>query len=460
MVCVAGAACRHEPPAPPVDLPESAPAPPSAELSRFSAPLAYDFGAVLRIVDRAVPTTFGSIDSIHADPTDGRRHYAFAAERSPFTAYAEGNLVHLRATVAYSARGFYKPAIGPTVSGSCGTGKPDERPRVLVELATPLTLSSDWHLHSAATVVTVEPASNDTRDHCDVTFLHRDVTAQVIAAARSAITTHLGEIDHRVSEVDLRDRFDGLWSLLEQPIRVSDGVWLALAPKRLAIGEVTGHAHVLTIPVTLEARPAILTSADQPAADHTPLPSLGHDGSGNGFHIRLDGRIDYATASDVVDRALTGKVVAQAGKSVIVTHSSLGPAPKGQLALTVQFIGDARGTLRFIGTPTFDSVHNEIAMPDLQYALATDNPLLATYAWLRSDKMRESFRDRAHLPVDSALAQGRELLMAGLNRRIGDMTSLNATVKSVAVRGLFLTRGAIVVRAEATGRAGIAVRPK
>jgi len=270
--------CRHDPAPVRLDLPESAPPPPPAELSQFSAPLAYDFGAVLKIVDRAVPLTFGSMDSVRAVNGDGRRHYAFAAERSPFTAYAEGNLIHLRATVSYSARGFYKPALGPTVSGSCGTGRPDERPRVLIELATPLTLTNDWHLKSAASIVTVEPASNDKRDHCDVTFLHRDVTTQVVAAARAGLTAHLASIDQKVADVNLRERFAGLWALLETPIRVRNGVWLVLAPKRLAIGSVTGRAHVLTIPVTLDAQPAIVTSNDEPQVAMEPLPPLGHDG--------------------------------------------------------------------------------------------------------------------------------------------------------------------------------------
>lgn len=452
--------CRHDPAPERLDLPESAPPPPPPELSKFSAPLAYDFGAVLRIVDRAVPTKFGSIDSIRAVTGDSRRHYAFAAERSPFTAYAEGNLIHLRATVSYSARGFYKPPIGPTVSGSCGTGKPDDRPRVLIELATPLTLTDDWHLESAASIVTVEPASTDKRDRCDVTFLHRDVTNQVVAAARTGLSEHLADIDRKVSDVDLRDRFAALWELLEKPIRVSDNVWLVLDPKRLAIGGVTGRAHVLTIPVTLDARPAIVTSSDAPQISRAALPPLGHDGSASGFHILLDGQIDYVTASDIVDRALAGRVIAQGGKSVHVTGATLGPGDKGRLILAVSFEGDARGTLRFTGTPTFDPEHNEIALPDLDYALTTDNALLATYAWLRSDAMRAGFRDRAHLPVDSALAQGRAWLMSGLNRRIGEMTNLNASVKSVAVRGLYLTRNGIVVRAEATGSAGVAVRPK
>jgi hypothetical protein len=99
-------------------------------------------------------------------------------------------------------------------------------------------------------------------------------------------------------------------------------------------------------------------------------------------------------------------------------------------------------------------------MPDLDYEIATNDALINTYAWLRSEQMRATFRDKAHLPVDSALSRGRQLLTAGLNRKIGDALTLNATVSSVTARGLFVTRGGIIVRADATGRAGVAVRQR
>ena len=60
----------------------------------------------------------------------------------------------------------------------------------------------------------------------------------------------------------------------------------------------------------------------------------------------------------------------------------------------------------------------------------------------------------------SALERGRALLLEGLNRTIGDAVTLSATVDSVAVRGLFVTRDGVLVRAEATGRAGVSVKQR
>jgi hypothetical protein len=450
--------CRHDTAVAAADLPDAAPPPPPAELSRFSAPLAYDFTPVLRVVERDVPTTFGSLDSVRVAGSDRRRHYAFTAERGPFVAFADGGLVHLRATFAYTARGFYKPIVGPTLSVACGQGS--DRPRIDIQLATPLTLTSDWHLASRVTLESISPSSADQRDRCDVTFLHRDVTARVIEAARGAVSAHLGDIDRKVGEVDLSDRVHSWWGALSHPIRLSDGVWLMLGPQRLAIGQVTGRGHTLDVPVTLEARPAIVTAPTEPTVDTTEVPQLGHHGGADRFHILIDGVVGYGVASQIVDDALVGKRISRGARSITIVRVSVAPMANGRLAIAAAFTGDAHGALRLIGTPAFDSVRHEIAVPDLDYDLETDSRLINMYSWLESDATRAAIRDKAHFPVDDAIARGRSMLLSGLNRTLGNTLTLSASVDSVRVQGLYVTRAGIVVRGEAIGRASVSVSMK
>jgi hypothetical protein len=442
------------------DVPLSAPPPGPAELSQFSVPFEYDFSPMLRIVERAVPTRFGSLDSVRTVGTDTRRHYAFEADREPFTAFADGRLIHLKATLAYAAKGYYKPIVGPTLGAGCGAKGGGERPRLELELSTPITLTPDWHLQSRAQLENVAPATAEQRDRCDVSILHHDVTARVVEAARDGIASHLTDIDRKIGDVNLDTRFAEWWNLLARPIRLTDGVWLLIRPERLAIGSVTGRERVLTVPVTLSARPQIVTSARPPVVPASKPPPLGRGGTSRGFRVLIDATVDYATASSVVNRALVNKRLTEAGKSVTVNAVRVGPTNKGRVALAVDFTGDARGTLMFIGTPVLDAVHRRIVVPDLDYDLATDNQLINSYAWLRSDALRATFREKARVPIDSALARGRALLLAGLNRTIGNVLTLSAKVDSVAVRGLYVTRDGFVVRAEARGKARVKVQQK
>jgi hypothetical protein len=451
-------ACTREAPstksAPP-DL--GAPAPSAPALSRFSVPLEYDVTAVLRLVDEVVPKTFGSMDSVRAINGDSRKHYAFEATRGPFTAFATGREMHLRATFAYRARGYYKPPLGPTISAGCGSDK--EQPRIVVEMATPLSLTSDWHLVSHARLVTIRPASTEGRDRCDVGILHTDVTDRVIGAARTALEAKLPDIDRKVRTVDLTDRVKEWWGLLSRPIRLTDGVWLTLQPEQLRMGTVRGEAKVLTVPVSLDARPRIVTG-QEPQVSPIALPALSKDTVADGFRVELDGLVDYGTATKAVTSALAGRRFTRAGRTVAVENVSVLPASRGRLMLGISFAGDAAGRLQLVGTPRYNPAAGIVDVPDLDFDLDSDSRLVQGFAWLRSDELRATIRERAHVPVQPALAKGRELLLSGLNRKLGDAVTMSATVDSVAVKGLFVTRDALVVRAEATGQARFTVKQR
>jgi hypothetical protein len=453
------AGCTREAPSTTPEPPDvAAPAPAPAELSRFSVPLEYDFSAVLRLVEQIVPTQFGSMDSVRTVGDDTRRHYAFEAVRGPFTAFADGNLLHLSATFAYSARGYYKPMIGPTLSAGCGNDK--ERPRVVVELATPIGLGDDFHLVAKARIVRVEPASTAQRDRCDVSVLHHDVTDRVVEAARAGLTSQLPSIDKKVASVDLTEHVAEWWAMLAHPIKLREGVWLLLGPERLRVGHVSGRRKIIVVPVSLDARPRIVTGPSEPVVVSSALPKLERDSASEGFHVVIDGVVDYGMASRELTLALAAKSFTQSGKSITVQEVNVLPKSKGRLALSVSFAGDANGTVELIGTPQVDAARSMIAVPDLDFDLQSDSKLLQTYSWLKAGGLRAELRERARISMTPALDRGRALLLEGLNRKIGDALTLTATVDSVAQRGLFVTRDGLIVRAEATGRAGVSVKQR
>ena len=452
-------ACTREAPSTMPEPPDvAAPAPAPAQLSRLSVPLEYDFTAVLRLVEQIVPTSFGSMDSVKQMGDNDRRHYAFEASRGPFTAFADGNLLHLRATIAYQARGFIKPVIGPTISAGCGQGT--ERPRLIVELATPLTLTRDWHLASKARVVRVAPFSTEPRDHCDVSILHKDVTEQVVGAARAGLTDQLPTIDRKIGAVDLTRQVTEWWGMLARPIKLAKDVWLTLGPERLSVGRVSGHSKILTVPVSLDAHPMIVTGPVEPVVVAGALPALAHDSASDGYHIIMDGLVDYGTASRELSAALGAKTFTESGHTVTLLRVTILPQAKGRLALSAVFTGDASGTLKLVGTPRIDHAHDAITVPDLDFDLQSDSKFLQTYSWMKSNALRTELRNRARIPIAPVLASGRALLLEGLNRKIGDALTLSARVDSVAVRGLFVTRDGLAVRAEAKGQAGVSVKQR
>ncbi len=432
-----------------------APPPPPRVLSRFDVPLDYDFTPLLSVVERVVPRSFGSLDSVRAVEGDGRKHYAFAASRDDFKAFIAGPELHLRTTISYRARLFYKPPVSPTLSAGCGNER--EQPRIMIELVTPLMLGPNWHLRSAARIAMLEPASTTPRDRCTVSMFSYDVTGRVIDAARSALTSRLSDIDQKIADVDLAPRVQEWWRLLNNPVRLTDGVWLLLHPTQLRLGEVTGSAHTITVRAGLDAFPSIVTGAPpHPAVPR--LPPLGRNTKSGGFQISLEGNVDYLTASEALTKALQGRLVAEAGRAVVVRSAVATADSAGRIALSLGFTGDATGTLRLVGTPRYSADIGMIDVPDLAYDLTTDKNLINAYAWLRSDVLLKTLRSRARVPVAPVLERGRSLLVDGLNRTIGGVMMIKATVDSVAVGGLYVTPTGLLVRARALGKARVAVR--
>ena len=258
--------------------------------------------------------------------------------------------------------------------------------------------------------------------------------------------------------MDLTGRVNEWWAMLARPIPLTEGVWLTLQPERLRMGRVTGEARVLTVPVSLDARPRIVTGAAAPAVTPGGPPPLAEDTVTDGFRIALDGLVDYATATRELTEALAQRKLERAGRSVVVQEVGVLPGAGGRLVLSLSFAGDASGRLRLIGTPKYDARRNEVSVPDLDYELETGSKIVSAYEWLKSDELRAMLREKAHLPAGPALAKGRELLLSGLNRKLGDAVTLSATVDSVAVNGLFVTKDGLLLRAEATGQARVAVK--
>ena len=426
-------------------------------LSRFDVPLAYDFTDVIANVEREIPRTFGSLDSLLRDGDDDRKQYAFTATRGAFTAFAEGSEVHLRTTFSYSARGYYKPFMGPTLSAGCGKGA--VRPQVVAELVAPITLTPSWHLKAKSRIARLEPATSEERDRCRISVLSIDVTKRVVDAARHGLQDYLPRIDARVGHVDLTRMATEWWEDLSRPMKVADGVFLVLHPRQLRLKGFTGSRHVLNVEVGMDAFPVVVTG-QRPPADVPPLPPLGHDSGGTGFRVSVDGTVDYATASRALTSELRGKEVNIGRRTLRVESLAASRNAAGRLALSVAFTGDAVGTLQLVGTPRFNAATDHLDVDDLAFDLTTDSRLMNAYAWLRSDALLASFRDKMTLPAAPALAHGGRRIEEGLNRTIGGVLTMRATVDSMVVVGVYVTSLGVTVRALVIGTGRVVVTPK
>ena len=431
---------------------------PALPSSVIEAPLTYDLTPVLASLEGAVPRAFGDINERKPHPTNKRVHFAFAAQREPFVLKLDGDTVRMTAIINYSGRVWYNAPVMPEVSASCGASGP--MPRARVELVTPLRLSADWKLRSRTAVRTVEAFSPTERDQCEVTALKIDVTGRVIDAARRLLEKNSELVDAKVASINVRAKFEEWWSIIQKPIRLTDTVWLTINPVDVHIGRAQGTRRLLQTGVTLTAEPRIVAGR-MPVITPRPLPRQISEKQNNPgkFHVLLEGVLGYDVASKLLTEELRGSKVGKAGKSIEVRAVRMFGVGEGKIALQVDFGGDAKGRVYFLGTPHYDYADDRLYVPDLEYDVATENMLVRGLTWLKHDDLKQYLRSKARWPVGGLIKQAHEQLELALNRELARGVRLSGSATEVEVVGVHAGNDAVRVRAHADGDVRLDVGP-
>lgn len=425
---------------------------PAIEPSIVESEVRYELGPAIASLEKAVPTTFGDIEQRIQAGNNSRAHFAFEATRSPFQIQVKGQRVSISGTIDYEGRGWYRPFIGPTISAACGTGDVP-KPRASVELASTISLTPEWSLHSESHVRKVERFSGASRDYCRVTPFRIDVTDRVMRATRGVLEEQLRNLDRNIARVNTRERFEQWWRSMSRPVRLADSIWFTINPSDVKLGSVTYDSGSVVARLRLEVRPRIETGNRPNDFDlFTPLPKLeSGDSVGRGLHVTLDGELGYDVANALLNKAIAGRSIEIGDRSIQIRSVNLAGIGGGRVSLGVRFDGSAKGTVYLIGTPQYDSESDQLLVPDLAYDLYTNDLLVRGVAWLRDDAIRDFLRDKARFPVDVQLDRLRQLAENGMNRDLTKGVTLVANLDKARAINVRATRRALLVRAQATG---------
>jgi hypothetical protein len=429
---------------------------PAMPPSLLEVPLTYDLTPIVAQLEKAIPRTFGDLEKKQAIPGNDRMHFAYAAQRDPFTVSLDGNTARIRAVIHYAGRGWYNPPLAPEISASCGTN--DERPRAIIELTADLSLTPEWRLRSRSRVGQVAAFSEEKRDQCRITFLKMNVTDNVTDAARKQLQAQTKDVDARIAALDLRSKFEEWWKVIAMPIRLTDSVWLQINPIRVSKGETGGQKKILNATIGLSAAPRIITGA-RPVTVAQPLPPLDPAVvAGDGFHILMEAALDYDMASTLMTEQLAGKRIEAARRYVEVKSVRVLGIGGGHVALELRFAGTTSGRVFFVGTPTYDTRTDQLYVPDLDYDVASADAVVHGLSWMNHDEIRDFLRSKARWPVGGLLVQARTTLLGGLNRELSPGVRMSGEVTHVEALGVHAGLRAVMVRAHADGTVRLDVR--
>ncbi len=164
------------------------------------APISYALEPMLTALEQAVPRTFGDIEHRITVPGNRRQSFAFAATRTPFSVEYDGTQLTIATVVSYQGRGWYDPALAPSVSASCGTD--GDQPRMRIVITTDVAVTEEWKVRSRTRLRSLRPLTDTDRDACRVSLFRIDVTDKVVNALRPQLRRRLPDVDRNVSGND------------------------------------------------------------------------------------------------------------------------------------------------------------------------------------------------------------------------------------------------------------------
>ncbi len=427
-------------------VPQLPPLPPGT----IVAPLALDLASALAALEQEVPKRYGNIEERLPIPGSKRKSFAFEVSRGPFKVAFAGDTVLLSAVVSYKGRGWYDPPIGPDINGECGTKGPPPRARLALRVVPNLT--ADWQLKIRTKNISVTPLTETDRDKCEVSLLNLNVTGKVMTAATDALSEILPTIEKQLSKLDVRGPLEKIWVDMQQPIKVTDSLWLLLDPRGVYLGDVKGAKRTVGAQIGISASPRIL-SGPKPAVAAIPLPQLEPIREVEGFSMLVEGAFDYRTMSAVLTKKLNKAKVQAVGGELVVKKVKVFGIGRGRLALGLDFGGTAAGRIWFQGTPRYDAKTDLLTVPDLDFDATSAGMLVQGVAWLKGDAIREFLRQQATVSGADLMKQIQALAVKEMNRELARGVRLSASIDRSEPVGLRVRPDALVLRARASGSA-------
>lgn len=424
--------------------------------SLLGVPVRVDLGALVEVVDEALPRRWGDLEERRDVPGNDRLSVAVAVERGPLSGRYVDSLAILSTRLAYRARAWYDLPLLPAVSTGCGLDSTRAAPRIDVTLRSPLVLDADWRLRSKVVAGDIAAASDTERDRCTVTLLDVDVTERVVGAAVDLVERMGPRADSAVAALDVRQSFAGWWELIARPVRLDEGVWLVLAPESVARGGLRGTGDAVETRLVVRARPRVVVGA-RPEVEMVPLPPLEPAPEVGPLVVRAEARADYGELTRRINGAVRGRRFSGGGRTLSVRDVTVSGVGDGRIAVAVEVAGDVRGTLYLVGTPAHDAASATIRVPDLDFDVATREALVEGAAFVARLGLIEQIRDQASMPMEPILAWARDKVAQGFNARLSDDVRLQGRVDSVRVDGVIAGAADLRVRAAVSGRVTLVV---
>lgn len=377
---------------------------------------------------------------------------------------ASGPTITATATLNYDVKLTAGPKILTVGLASCGESDP--KPDIIVTD----TVTPQWGQDGNITLNGGVPQARFDRP-CQLTF----------ADINLSDVLRISGLQHKIDDLitskgslvpqsfNLNPILDKGWNEIQQPIKISDNLWLLINPTSIDLTAPTGTGKVLQFQGALGAQPALVYSAEAPKAATVARPALGHAPTGNVFTLEAEGRANYYDVNALLDSpAIHKKIDDQAGHTRVPFFGKLAikkiwiyPS-HDKIAVVVVVSRPVIGTLYLIGEPRYDAGKDAFWVDHVDFSADTKNALVSWGSWLLHSPLRQLLADEINNDLKQIQDKGRpklSALEASLRDKEGEKNNVKYVIHLTAVQpeNVYVSDYSIVARVLLSGDAAVSI---
>ena len=422
---------------------------PKQEISSIKIPIKINLAPYFKETEKSVPKKFVGGEQLCEGVS-----YDYKFYRKPIKFEGNGTKLLFDVEGKYSLKLNYclkcsdllgqgPSCLVPRIYASCGVGEPMRKMHVSYE--TKIGVSDYYKLKSHTKFRSVKALTP-----CQITVFHYDATETLEEEVTTALKAVEKDIDKEITSVDLRPEMLATWKLLQEPTDLEGYGFLYLRPSNVSMSQIKFKGDTAYFNAILEARPTIYTS--EISLPKKALPKLSKYKNRKGFDITMDIFATYDSLSSILTQNIKGTKVELSGREIIFGDIEVYGAYNSAVHLKVNFDGNKKGTLYLTGTPVFDSEHQHISFPDLNFDVKTKSALLKSAKWLFNKKITDAIRESASMDLKPYLDTLKTTLNESLNVELDEGVFMSGSIKDIEINLIHPKSNQLHIRVHSLGK--------
>lgn len=269
-----------------------------------------------------------------------------------------------------------------------------------VDFQSPLQVASDWRLTTRVSLIKHTWIKQPKVRILGINIPFTKLAENVIQKRRPEIEK---AIDQAVYEgLRLDKQVQPVWLDIQKPLILAkkpDSLWLVPTPFSVAVGDVSGDAKTITVPIRVAFYTRTMIGPRPKIALNHKLPKIRRDKHVKQVSdLRVMSFISYADINRILAKQLKGRKLELAGGLLTINKTSV---YGGQHAVIIRAdVGGAvKGTLFFRGQPAYDTLTHTLLVKNIDFDVETEERLLSTADWLLHDRLNDTLAKALKFPI-------------------------------------------------------------